>query len=64
MMVEVHAPQCPSDDFSIRNLAQVLETQAESSRAMALLLAAVASVSLMVGGIGIMNIRICETGIQ
>jgi putative ABC transport system permease protein len=46
------------DDFSIRNLAQVLETQAESSRAMALLLAAVASVSLMVGGIGIMNIML------
>jgi len=46
------------DDFSIRNLAQVLETQAESSRAMALLLAAVASVSLIVGGIGIMNIML------
>ncbi len=46
------------DDFSIRNLSQVLETQAESSRAMALLLAAVASVSLIVGGIGIMNIML------
>jgi putative ABC transport system permease protein len=46
------------DDFSIRNLAQVLETQAESSRAMGLLLAAVASVSLIVGGIGIMNIML------
>jgi putative ABC transport system permease protein len=46
------------DDFSIRNLSQVLETQAESSRAMSLLLAAVASVSLVVGGIGIMNIML------
>ncbi len=46
------------DDFSLRNLSQILETQAESSRAMALLLAAVASVSLIVGGIGIMNIML------
>jgi len=46
------------DDFFIRNLSQFLETRAESSRAMALLLAAVASVSLIVGGIGIMNIML------
>jgi putative ABC transport system permease protein len=46
------------DDFSIRNLSQILETQAESSRALSLLLAAVASVSLVVGGIGIMNIML------
>jgi putative ABC transport system permease protein len=44
------------DDFFIRNLSQVMETRAESARAMSLLLAAVASVSLIVGGIGIMNI--------
>jgi putative ABC transport system permease protein len=46
------------DDFFIRNLSQILETRAASSRAMALLLAAVASVSLIVGGIGIMNIML------
>jgi len=46
------------DDFYIRNLSQVLEARAESSRAMSLLLAAVASVSLVVGGIGIMNIML------
>ncbi len=46
------------DDFSLRNLSQILEARAESSRAMALLLAAVASVSLVVGGIGIMNIML------
>jgi len=46
------------DDFYVRNLSQVLEARAESSRAMSLLLAAVASVSLIVGGIGIMNIML------
>jgi putative ABC transport system permease protein len=50
--------QDQDDDFFIRNLSQILETRAESSRAMALLLAAVASVSLIVGGIGIMNIML------
>ncbi len=46
------------NDFWIRNQAEALETRAESSRTMSLLLAAVASVSLIVGGIGIMNIMI------
>ncbi len=44
------------DDFQIRNLSQFVETAESSSRIMALLLAAVASISLIVGGIGIMNI--------
>ena len=44
------------DDFSVRNLSQIAETAETSSRIMALLLAAVASISLVVGGIGIMNI--------
>ncbi len=43
-------------DFSVRNLSQIAETAESSSRIMALLLAAVASISLLVGGIGIMNI--------
>jgi putative ABC transport system permease protein len=46
------------DDFTVRNLSQILETRAESSRTMALLLASVACVSLIVGGIGIMNIML------
>jgi len=46
------------DDFTLRNLSEVLQTQEQSSRVMTLLLAAVASVSLMVGGIGIMNIML------
>jgi macrolide transport system ATP-binding/permease protein len=44
------------NDFSVRNLSQIAETAEGSSRIMALLLAAVASISLIVGGIGIMNI--------
>ena len=44
------------NDFSVRNLSQIAETAESSSRIMALLLAAVASISLLVGGIGIMNI--------
>jgi putative ABC transport system permease protein len=46
------------DDFSVRNLSEVLQTQEESSRVMTYLLAAIASVSLLVGGIGIMNIML------
>ena len=46
------------DDFRIRNVAEFLAARAESSRVMAILLAAVASVSLLVGGIGIMNIML------
>ncbi len=44
------------NDFDVRNLSQFVETAESSSRIMALLLAAVASISLIVGGIGIMNI--------
>jgi putative ABC transport system permease protein len=46
------------DDFTLRNLSEVLGAQEASSRIMTLLLAAVASVSLLVGGIGIMNIML------
>ncbi|MBT3915227.1 MAG: FtsX-like permease family protein, partial [Rhodospirillaceae bacterium] len=46
------------DDFFVRNLSQILQARADSSRVMTLLLAAVASVSLIVGGIGIMNIML------
>jgi putative ABC transport system permease protein len=46
------------DDFALRNMTEILQTREESSRVMAMLLAAVASVSLLVGGIGIMNIML------
>lgn len=45
-------------DFTVRNLTQLMQTAQESSRVMTLLLGAIASVSLLVGGIGIMNIML------
>ena len=44
------------EDFSVRNISDITQAMEGSSRTMALLLAAVASISLIVGGIGIMNI--------
>jgi len=46
------------DDFWLRNLSEILQAQEESSRVLTMLLAAIASVSLLVGGIGIMNIML------
>ncbi len=46
------------DDFTIRNFTQMLETAKQTSNTMALFLGAIASVSLLVGGIGIMNIML------
>ncbi|WP_168206112.1 ABC transporter permease [Geobacter sp. FeAm09] len=45
-------------DFSTRNLSEILAVAEQSSKAMSLLLGAVASISLLVGGIGIMNIML------
>jgi putative ABC transport system permease protein len=46
------------DDFVLRNMVEVLESQASSSRVLSILLAAIAGVSLFVGGVGIMNIML------
>ena len=46
------------DDFTVRNLTQMMQMAEQASQVMALLLAAVAGVSLLVGGIGIMNIML------
>jgi putative ABC transport system permease protein len=46
------------DDFSIRNLAEIAGAQQEGTETMTTLLASVAAVSLLVGGIGIMNIML------
>jgi putative ABC transport system permease protein len=46
------------DDFNVRVLSELFAAQEESARVMTMLLAAIASVSLLVGGIGIMNIML------
>ncbi len=46
------------EPFSVRNLTEILQAQEASSRIMTLLLAAVAGISLIIGGIGIMNIML------
>ena len=53
-----HLQTSEDDDFSIRNMQEIFAAQAESSHIMSLMLAAVASISLVVGGIGIMNIML------
>jgi putative ABC transport system permease protein len=50
--------QGQDDDFSVRNLTAIAQTAAIAAGAMALLLGAIAGVSLIVGGIGIMNIML------
>ncbi|MFQ6083650.1 MAG: ABC transporter permease [Candidatus Aminicenantia bacterium] len=59
------------DDFHVRNMADIAEGASESTRILTILLGGIASVSLLVGGIGIMNImlvsvteRIREIGIR
>ncbi len=59
------------DDFQVRNMTDVAESAAESSQIMTILLGSIAGISLIVGGIGIMNImlvsvteRIREIGIR
>ncbi len=46
------------DPFDVKNLTEILQAQEASSRIMTLLLAAVAGISLLIGGIGIMNIML------
>lgn len=46
------------EPFVVKNLTEILQAQEESSRVMTLLLAAVAGISLLIGGIGIMNIML------
>ena len=53
-----HIRKGAEDDFSIRNLAEMASAQQEGTKTMTTLLASVAAVSLLVGGIGIMNIML------
>jgi putative ABC transport system permease protein len=53
-----HIQPNQDDDFTIRNMEEVFKAQETSAQVMSILLAAIASVSLIVGGIGIMNIML------
>jgi putative ABC transport system permease protein len=53
-----HIPAGQDDDFTVRNIADIAAAAEASSRVMTLLLGSIASVSLVVGGIGIMNIML------
>jgi putative ABC transport system permease protein len=53
-----HIGQKQDNDFTVRNLTQVMQAAEQSTKVMTLLLGAIASVSLLVGGIGIMNIML------
>ena len=46
------------DDFTVRNLSDIAEAAQSTARVMAILLGSVAGISLLVGGIGIMNIML------
>lgn len=46
------------NDFNVRNLAEIVQTAQESAKTLSYLLASVAAISLLVGGIGIMNIML------
>ncbi len=53
-----HIGQKQDNDFTVRNLTQVMQAAEQSTKVMTMLLGAIASVSLLVGGIGIMNIML------
>jgi putative ABC transport system permease protein len=53
-----HIGQKKDADFSVRNLTQIMQAAEESTKVLTILLGAIASVSLLVGGIGIMNIML------
>jgi putative ABC transport system permease protein len=53
-----HIRQGADDDFSVRNLTAMANTAAETTQVLSLMLGAIASISLLVGGIGIMNIML------
>jgi putative ABC transport system permease protein len=53
-----HVARGADDDFSIRNLSEIADARQQGTQTMTLLLASVAAVSLLVGGIGIMNIML------
>ncbi|HVN35868.1 MAG TPA: ABC transporter permease [Casimicrobiaceae bacterium] len=53
-----HLPERTENDFDIRNLTALANAAAQTAHVMSIMLGAIASVSLLVGGIGIMNIML------
>ncbi|MBF8297837.1 MAG: conserved rane protein of unknown function [candidate division NC10 bacterium] len=53
-----HLQPSQENDFDVRNITEAFAAQEQSARVMSMLLGAIASVSLVVGGIGIMNIML------
>jgi putative ABC transport system permease protein len=53
-----HLPDRTDNDFDVRNLTALANAAAQTTRVMSIMLGAIASVSLLVGGIGIMNIML------
>jgi putative ABC transport system permease protein len=58
IMRDAHKIQGGDDDFTVRNQTEITDAMSSSTRVMSGLLAAIASISLLVGGIGIMNIML------
>jgi macrolide transport system ATP-binding/permease protein len=59
LMIRTHRlPPSREDSFNIRNMAELKEALSETSRVMSWLLSSIAAVSMLVGGIGIMNIML------
>jgi putative ABC transport system permease protein len=58
IMRESHKIDGTNDDFTVKNQNDLAQTAASSTNVMTMLLAAIASISLLVGGIGIMNIML------
>jgi len=53
-----HIPKYMDNDFNVRNLTELANTAVQTAKALSLMLGAIASISLIVGGIGIMNIML------
>jgi putative ABC transport system permease protein len=58
IMRDAHHLDGADDDFTVRNQTEITEAMSSTTRVMSALLAAIASISLLVGGIGIMNIML------
>ncbi|MGH7618256.1 MAG: ABC transporter permease [Gemmatimonadaceae bacterium] len=58
IMRDAHHLDGEDDDFTVRNQTEITDAMSSTTRVMSALLAAIASVSLLVGGIGIMNIML------